>query len=121
MGAGTAALLELNDHWIAYLRWRKGEAENRLRATGDLDEVLAGLGGAAAPGPVIDEAAAPGAGLSPWAAAAPADGAALAAWDVPGGDPSPDGAGADPAAPDGLWGAWAAAGEPEMEEAEAPR
>lgn len=117
MGAASAALLELNDHWIAYLRWRKAEAADRLRATGDLDEVLADLGepggGDSAAPPAPDE----GAGISPWAAAGP--GADLVAWDLPA---AADGeAAGTTASGSGIWADWAAAGEPADEQAEAAR
>ncbi len=105
MGAASAALLELNEQWITYLRGKKEEAAGRLRATGDLDEVLAGLGTPAGQtaGVPLDEAA----GISPWAVAAGPDG-----WDPAA---APAEAAADPA-PGGLWAEWAAAGEPVIEE-----
>jgi hypothetical protein len=118
MGAASAALLELNDHWIAYLQWRKGEAENRLHATGDLDDALAG-----GTDPVSPAAAGPeggAGGLSPWAGGlgSSADGGDLTAWDLPAAEDAP--AANAPADHAGLWAAWAAAGEPDGDEAEVP-
>ena len=121
MGAASAAMMEMNDQWIQYLRWRKGEAENRLRATGDLDDALTDLGGTPAPpprGPDTDGAAG---GLSPWATglAGPADGSGdLAAWEGPGGEEPPIPGGEERA---GLWADWTTAGELEPSEAEGVR
>jgi hypothetical protein len=120
MGAASAALMELNDHWIAYLGWRKGEAENRLRATGDLDDALAGVSGSAPPAAAAGPEGGAG-GLSPWAVGlgSAATGGDQTAWDLSAAEDAPAGDATDDRA--GLWAGWAAAGEPDAEEAEAPR
>jgi hypothetical protein len=120
MGAASAALLEQNERWIAYLRWRKSEAETRLRASGDLDEALAALGGSPTAGRPDSEADGASGGLSPWAtgglAGPPAGSSDLAAWELPGDDALPP---AEDQA--GLWASWAAAGEGDAEAVEGGR
>lgn len=116
MGAASAAMLELNDHWIAYLRWRKSEAENRLRATGDLDDILATLNGGADPPPLAPLEGA--AGLSPWAtSAAGIPTGAREAEDDPANAALPASGEGAPAA---LWDDWFRAGEPVDELADDP-